>query len=169
MKKVIEFDEQCKDCNGTGLYKGMAERDGAAVVCCTCKGTGCHHFKHTYDEFTGRKSLPGIERVYETNPGICIGKFNGHTLEQFGGMPYEDWDAGKPFPAGSENREFTCPAWWCQRADYSHKPNWNGCNVSLGASFSHCPHFCTKEQCWERWDREIANNPNPGPKPGRSE
>ena len=157
MKKVIKFDEQCQSCSGTGLYKGMGERDGAAVVCHTCKGTGCHHFKHAYDEFTGRKPRPGIRRVYEVNPGICIGAGNGHTLEQFGGVPHEDWDAGKPFPAGSENREFTCPAWWYQSADYKKKPDWDECNTSLGASFSRCPHFGNKAQCWERWDREIAN------------
>ena len=27
----IEVDEQCPDCGGTGLYIGMAERDGGIV------------------------------------------------------------------------------------------------------------------------------------------
>lgn len=30
---------ECQACKGTGLYKGMAERDGAAVVCSHCHGT----------------------------------------------------------------------------------------------------------------------------------
>lgn len=158
MSKVIEFDEECPKCNGTGLYSGMAEHDGAAVVCHTCKGTGCHHFRHTYKEFKGRKQRSGVERVYETNPGIAIGKGNGCTLEQFGGMPYEDWDAGKPFPKGSENRAFTCPAWWCQSADSSKKPDWGTCVQSLGRRFSECPRFHYKKACWARWDCEFGED-----------
>ena len=50
-KHVIEFDEKCKSCKGTGLYVGLAERDGAAVVCHTCKGTGKHHVRIEYDDF----------------------------------------------------------------------------------------------------------------------
>ena len=40
MKKVVEFDEQCMACGGTGLYVGMAECDGAAVVCTNAKVLG---------------------------------------------------------------------------------------------------------------------------------
>ena len=157
MKKIIEFDEQCQSCNGTGLYSGMCEGKGAAVVCSTCNGTGCEHFKHTYEEFKGRKPRSGIKRVYEVNPGIGIGEGNGHTLEQFGGMSYTDWSVGKPFPAGSENREFTCPAWWYQIADYKCKPNWSECWGNTGSRFSKCPYFNKKSRCWERWDRENSH------------
>ena len=52
--KVIEFDEKCKSCKGTGIYVGMAERDGAGIVCHTCKGTGCHHVKFEYEDFEGK-------------------------------------------------------------------------------------------------------------------
>lgn len=37
---IIKIECECNACKGTGLYVGMAERDGAAVVCYTCKGTG---------------------------------------------------------------------------------------------------------------------------------
>ena len=153
----IEFDEQCRDCHGTGLYKGLAERDGAAVVCHSCKGTGCYHFVHTYEEFTGRKPSTGIKRVFEVNPGIVIGEGKNEgkdfTLEQFGGMPYADWASGKQFPAKSENRKYTCPCWWYQFADYKRKPKWDKCQ--LGVTFTQCRHFCDKEQCWKQWDKEA--------------
>jgi hypothetical protein len=151
--ETFEVDEKCPSCKGTGLYVGMAERDGAAIKCYTCKGTGRHHFVHHYEPFVARAARRDIERVYEVNPGIGIGKGHGeYELSDFGGMPYDDWARGKPFPAGSENRRFTCPAWWYQSADYEKKPNWLDCAV-LGM-FSNCPHFTTKHRCWERWDRE---------------
>jgi len=70
MKKIIEFDEVCDSCKGTGLYVGFAEHDGAAIVCHHCGGTGRYHFEHEYDEFTCRKNPPRkIKRVFLTNPG----------------------------------------------------------------------------------------------------
>ena len=157
MKKTIEFDEMCKSCSGTGLYIGIAERDGAAVVCRKCKGTGCFHFKHEYEPFTERReSESTIRQVYETNPGICIGTGeNGeYRLGDFGGMPYQDWLDGKGFAIGMENRRSTCPAWWYQSANYNLKPSWEECNFGM---FSGCKHFSNKHQCWQRWDLENRN------------
>ena len=135
--EAIEFDEKCKSCGGTGLYVGMAERDGAAVVCNSCKGTGCHHFRHVYENFIKRKSRRGVEWVYEANPGIIIGKGNGkYHLKDFGGLPMEDWIQEGKFPPGTENRRFTCPAWWYQNVDYERKPKWKEC-IGIG-SFSQC-------------------------------
>jgi len=93
---VIEYDERCKDCSGSGLYVGMTEKSGAAVVCYTCKGTGSHHIVTEYDDFVGR--LPPtakVLRVIQSNPGIGIGNGNGHRIEDFGGMPYADWEKGE--------------------------------------------------------------------------
>ncbi|HUT57036.1 MAG TPA: hypothetical protein VNA25_04065 [Phycisphaerae bacterium] len=151
---VIEFDQQCKSCGGTGLYVGLAERSGAAVVCHVCKGSGCHHVKVEYDDFTGRNKRKGVTRVLQANPGICVGAGKGgeFTLGDFGGMPCADWARGKPFPPGSEMRQFTCPAWWYQTADYDLKPDWDEC-IGCG-SFSGCEHFQTKAKCWQRWDKE---------------
>lgn len=156
MKKVIEINEKCPKCKGTGLYQGMGERDGAAVVCYACKGTGCHQFRHEYEDFTERESAPGVRRVFETNTGICIGEGRGHKLSDFGGMLVAEWESGKLFPPGSENRQFTCPAWWYQSADYKKKPEWQEC-LACGA-FSGCPKFIDKEQCWKRWDKEFLHN-----------
>ena len=154
MTKVIELDEKCKECHGTGLYVGMGERDGFAVVCYNCKGTGCHHFRYEYEDFTNRIIRDGIARILQTNPGICVGlgENNQYGYSDFGGMPYKDWLDGKPFTPGMEMRRFTCPAWWYQTADYKKKPTW--CECMLGRSFCNCPSFNNKETCWERWDKE---------------
>lgn len=154
MKQHIEFDESCKGCGGSGLYIGMAEKDGAAIVCHNCNGTGCYHFEHEYDPFEGRRKAPRnpVKRVYEANPGIVIGEDKGFKLEDFGGMPYEDWVEEKPFERGMENRKYTCPAWWYQSADYKRKPYWDEC--SCAGCFSSCKHFLNKEKCWERFDEE---------------
>ena len=69
MKHTIEFDQKCKSCKGTGLYVGMGERDGAAVVCHRCDGTGKYHFKHEYEDFDGRLKRENIKRVYAANVG----------------------------------------------------------------------------------------------------
>lgn len=156
-KESIKFNEECPSCGGTGLYVGMAERDGAAVVCHKCRGTGCFEFSYTYTPFASKKNKKGVKHVYETNPGICIGNGNGYKFEDFGGMTYEDWAAGKKFKIGMENRKYTCPSWWYQTANYKKKPEWKECYENLGGSFSGCKLFGVKEKCWEKWDKTIGS------------
>lgn len=156
-KHVIEFECECERCEGTGIYVGIGEGSGVGVVCAGCKGTGKDHVKITYKDFEGRKRRRGLQRVLKANPGIGIGRGNSTkygrlSLEDFGGMPYEDWYAGKRFPPKSEMRKFTCPAWWYQTVDYKRRPNWKEC-IETG-SFSSCKHFKNKEKCWERWDKK---------------
>jgi len=149
---IIEFDQECESCGGTGLYVGIGESDGAAIVCHTCRGEGHHQRKIVYRDFKFRAEKPGIKRVFLANPGIGIGGRAGFALEDFGGIPYKNWLAGLPFPRGSEMRKFTCPAWWFQSADYDLKPKWNEC--AMMGSFGACPHFPDKAGCWARWDAE---------------
>lgn len=152
--EVFTVLQVCSMCSGTGLYSGMAERDGAAVLCRVCSGTGCEKFTHTYQRFKGRIPVTDVKRVFEVNPGILVGvdQASGLTLEDFGGMPYEDWAAGKKFPPKSEMRNHTCPAWWYQEADYKREPEWDEC-TSFGWH-SGCRHFKEKDKCWRRFDRE---------------
>ena len=153
--KTIELIEQCPACGGTGLYIGIGERDGSAVVCHKCKGTGEFKFTHSYEDFIGKKDIPKpVERVFQYNPGITIGKNETLSLSDFGGMPYKEWAAGFDFPEKSEMRKFTCPAWLYQGANYELKPNWKECGFG---AFSGCPSFAQKEKCWERWDKEYDN------------
>ena len=153
-KHRLEINEKCKSCKGTGLYTGYAEHDGIAVVCSNCKGTGCYHRILEYEDFECKEKRNEVKRVIETNPGISCGVNDRYTFEHFGGMSYEDWFNGKPFPCGSEMRLFTCPAWWYQCADYKKKPDWKEC--SGAGMFTNCKHFPNKSKCWERWDEEYG-------------
>ena len=154
-EKTIEYDCECENCGGTGLYVGMGERDGAAVVCSTCKGTGHRHIVTKYTTFTGRNKRENVKRVFRVNPGICIGEGSGHSLSDFGGMDYGEWLTGSAFTLGSEDRLCTCPAWYYQSADYDLKPKWEYGEVQCGwGSFSACKHFHEKEKCWARFDAD---------------
>ena len=154
--ETIEFKEVCKECKGTGLYIGMAERNEATTVCYNCKGTGYNHFKRTYTPFKERLPHPTAKQVYECNPGIMIGSSQGFSLSDFGGMSYADWVRGVSFTPKMAMRKYTCPAWWFQTADSTKEPNWSECK--LGISFSRCEHFENKSKCWERWDKENLIN-----------
>lgn len=151
-KKRFSVREVCTSCGGTGLYCGMAEGEGAAVVCSTCKGSGCHVYVHEYKDFVQRTKRKGVKWVYEINPGIGVGQGQGLSFSDFGGMPFEAWWEGAPFSPGSEMRKYTCPAWWYQSADYKKKPNWDEC-VGCGA-FVNCRHFKDKVKCWARFEAE---------------
>jgi hypothetical protein len=148
----IELDVKCPDCGGTGLYVGMGEKIGAAIVCYKCNGTGKYHFVYQYEKFIKREDKTGIKRVYKCNPGICIGENDKIRLEDFGGVDYTQWIKNGKFPEKSEDRKYTCPAWWYQTSDYKKKPDWNEC-LPCG-SFSNCDHFIDKAQCWDRFDKE---------------
>ena len=154
MKHRIEVYEKCRVCRGTGLYIGMAEKDGAAIVCYKCKGTGCCHTIFEYEDFKGRIRRDKVEQVYECNPGIIIGKGGGkYKLSDFGGIPYREWDIGKPF-IKAENRDYTCPKWWFQVSNSNKELDWQECNDSWVKPFSQCKFFRDKDKCWDRFDEE---------------
>lgn len=156
MPNRIEYDCKCKACKGTGLYTGMGERDGAAVVCYHCEGTGKQHIEITYESFEKREEHSTAEWIYQVNPSIRIGKGGDYSLSDFGGMPYTDWRKGKAFESGMENRLHTCPAWYYQCADCDKKPDWDTCNATFGSTFSRCPDFDNKKACWKKWDEEFS-------------
>lgn len=154
-KFVIEGECQCDSCGGTGLYVGMAENNGAAVVCRDCDGTGKAHVRHEFREFTKRKMKKGVKRVYETAAGYGISAEDvitekGKTIHfsRFG-VAYKDWLNGKkPVPI----EELHCP--------YEHTnqrlqtKDVNGlyktrCSKYLGFRISNCK--CRKEmkKCWD--------------------
>lgn len=150
MSKTVKIHEHCGACDGTGLYVGRAERDGAAVVCSRCGGTGGVH--RELRVFTGRVLRPNIRRVYQRGTGFVVGEGGGLTLESFGGIPYEVWDPAKPFPEGREDRERTCPFWF-------HSQRWKhaGCNDnSPGNRHSDCQHFAERGKCWKLYDDRNA-------------
>lgn len=150
----MKIKHECWSCKGTGVYSGMGESEEAAIVCHTCKGTGCVETEYT--PFSQRKTNPKIKRVYQANPGIKIGSSPGVCeLSDFGGMVVGDWYAGKPFPLKSENRKYTCPAWWYQSADSTKKPHCD--EMCAGGSFSSCKMFEYKNECWKKWDAQEGD------------
>lgn len=154
----IEVVHECTACGGTGLYSGMAESNELAVVCHRCRGTGS--MTSRFHPFTGRKPMPGIRRVLQANPGIKAGAGSGYVLEDFGGLPIEDWFPGRVFPVGTEMRRFSCPRWWNQCVGRPMN-EWTECCNNLGRSFSQCIHFPMKSKCWTRWDHERDASTEP--------
>jgi hypothetical protein len=76
---------ECEDCRGTGLYCGMCERKGEAVVCLLCRGQGWHEVR--YRVFTGRKLLRGVKSIRQSRGGFIGARVGGHgeamTYKQF--------------------------------------------------------------------------------------
>lgn len=148
--KLFEGSRECESCNGTGVYCGMGECKGAAVVCRACDGTGEEKISISGKPFKARRKKMGVSRVWEINPGI--GLKPGVTE---GGISYADFFAWKLFPKrGAELRSHSCPAWWYQSANYKRKPEWKDCQDSWASSFPACKHFTDKQKCWKRFDRE---------------
>lgn len=61
---------QCGSCRGTGLYRGMAEPEGVAVVCLTCKGTGCREVSYT--PFTTRQRRDDVRTVQRSRGSFIL-------------------------------------------------------------------------------------------------
>ncbi len=58
-KKILKAE--CTSCDGTGLYRGMCEAEGEAVICLTCNGTGCEDIR--YIPFKKRIPIKGVRTV----------------------------------------------------------------------------------------------------------
>mgnify|MGYP001157472096 FL=1 len=145
--KTIKIE--CPKCGGTGLYQGICERDGAAVVCYACKGSGAVTF--SYNEFTGRKRRNNVRRVYESGGGYVISAEdktldNGETIRfsQFG-CGYEEWLAGcPPLPI----KDLYCPNLLC------HDNLVEGCeDCRVGSYIYECPHYANRAACWEQYEK----------------
>jgi len=149
--KKIEKKIRCNACGGTGIYKGFAEGEGFGIVCRRCDGTGNIDFVLKYnDPVTTPIVRKNIVTVLECNVGIRVGIDGEFTKDSFGGMPYQDWLAGKSFPEKSETREYSCPAQWCQ---CTGKPSFSQAGCTYGM-FSRCNNYSTKNKCWEIYDKE---------------
>jgi len=102
-EKTVTFEMECEcdECKGTGLYVGMAERDGAAVICNRCDGRGKVIIKQTYTKFTKRKVRKNVKRVYQTCGGFVISANDVTTKEGItikfsnAGVDYKDWLNGE--------------------------------------------------------------------------
>lgn len=85
---MAEVKAECGSCGGTGLYRGMAEPKGIAVVCLTCGGTGCKTI--TYTPFQARKPRSDVRTVQRSAGSFILdcGPV-GHAIS------YQDFQNGK--------------------------------------------------------------------------
>ena len=160
MMKTIEMTIECKDCNGTGVYVGMAERDGAAVVCKTCGGTGAYLYKFNYNKFSGRKKREDVKRVYKSSCGYVIGtgviNFEGTEVDMDKeGVSYDEFLSGKT-PEHIES--LVCPMSADQRACHSIKNFVDRCHDLNGGYLSlitSCKNQINRSGCWKLFKKEI--------------
>jgi hypothetical protein len=159
--KRIEKDIKCKSCNGTGVYVGMAERDGAAVVCHSCKGTGKQHYVFEYEEFTGIQKRDDVSRVYKQSYGFVIAprelNFEGiGTINMaYEGVSYEDFINGK---MPEHTKQMVCPLLADQGACHKIPGFIDKCDELngkplLGCLISDCKNQINKLDCWERFNK----------------
>lgn len=91
---TITVDVYCDSCGGTGLYRGMLEPEGEAVICWMCKGSG----KRTreIEVFAGRKPRTDVRLVRHTKGPLSYGKLPAIPYQEFvdGNMPplKRDWE-----------------------------------------------------------------------------
>ena len=141
---------ECPDCKGTGLYVGCAERDGAAVVCYMCNGTGQKEYK--YREFTGRNKRSNVKRVFRPSNYVIgaddIVNDEGVTLHfSRYGCTYEEWlNGADPKPM----EELVCPYMHDNRG-MGNEPCSRCARQPYTARINQCRYFSDKANCWKEY------------------
>lgn len=127
---------QCSECEGTGLKIGWAEKDGAAIVCRRCHGSGSQEISYT--PFTGRRENPQALRVWQRNPGYRVSP--EHTD---GGVLVADWLANPELALKPEAamQSTVCPAMWYQQKTFKE--------CSDNQRYHQCPLWTNKARCWD--------------------
>lgn len=153
--KKIEMLIECPACEGTGVYSGIGESKDCAVVCYNCGGSGKYNYSYSYNEFTGRKTREGINRVYLNGYGYKIGtgKINFSGVGEIDmdkeGVSYEEFLDGKmPWHI----KKLVCPMLADQGA--CHKidgfvDRCNSFNDGWLGNIRECKNKDNKSECWE--------------------
>jgi hypothetical protein len=151
MAEKFTADIVCQSCDGTGLYIGMSETNGCAVICYTCKGSGKVEHEFKYELFTKRKLRKGVKRVFKDSCGYGHAPDDVTTKEGVtikfsqGGCTYEEFlDGVQPKPV----TDLYCPKLWTGQS-YSCKRCNDGCR--LGSSISDCKFWKSKKKCWNEY------------------
>lgn len=66
--ETVKIEAECDSCSGTGLYSGMCEAKGEAVVCIRCGGTGKQIV--SVKTFSARHEKRGIKTVRRSRGGF---------------------------------------------------------------------------------------------------
>ena len=151
-----KIEIECPTCEGTGLYAGMCEQDGCAVICDNCNGKG--YTTYEYNDFTGKKVKEGVIRVFEKTCGYVHSGKNcvcddGRVLhfENYG-CSYEEWLNGKePRPM----EELVCPYQYYNNG-IGNEPFERCRENAPGIGFiSDCKLFAQKDKCWEEYNKKC--------------
>ncbi len=151
-KQSIKLDIVCQSCAGTGLYVGLAERDGSAVVCYQCKGTGKYAYQFEYEPFAARRPAPkSVTRVHVSRGYVLSEKHP----DCGGGMPITEYEPGMIVPA---DERLYCPFLytgqaWCAKPESppwraGEKPGPRDTPLSAGQGIDACKHWDNKADCW---------------------
>lgn len=157
----------CKSCDGTGLYVGFAEKEGCAVICHYCKGTGGNGIT--------RKEKYGVIRVFAHCPNKILSPMTLHTAGyghaasgryknektgkyfnfEDGGCTYEEWKQGvQPRPL----KGLYCPYLWTQQELQNKDKNGlykNYCSKILGfGSITDCKRYPKMDECWDIFENK---------------
>lgn len=147
----MKVKTQCHACEGTGIYVGFAEKNGAGVVCTTCNGTGMKVIKYT--PFSGRVERKDVKRVYYNCPyGISAidSELDGKKFpfSKFG-CSYDDWLKGvKP----KQITFLGCPLYMNQGACHDVDGFVERCDELNGGWLSDiraCKNNVNKSECWK--------------------
>ena len=152
---MATIDIECQTCKGTGVYVGLGERDGAAVVCVRCKGSGCVSF--SYEPFAKRRRRDNVTRVYKEGYGYCIAPHKidfdkiGEVDLSEKGVSYKEFLQGR---MPEHIREMGCPMRCDQGACRKLKGFTDKCHeLGLGwGNITDCKNYCDRDQCWKRFD-----------------
>jgi len=139
---MARIDIVCNSCNGTGIYVGACERDGAGVICRDCNGTGNRMFEFT--PFIVRARRSDVKRVYESSQGFVI---SAEMHSEFG-CTYEEWLNGqKP-----KMLELSCPflATYQEYKCETIKHEWVG-------YIPKCKNWENRAKCWKEYKESIKH------------
>jgi len=159
--KKIEMVIECPACEGSGVYNGIGEGDGLAVICYKCNGSGAYKYHYSYNEFTGRKIKEGILRVYKQGYGykLGLGTINfdmvGEVDMTSEGVSYQEFLDGKE---PEHIKKLACPMLADQGACHSIKGFIDECgrlhgSMLLGIRLTQCNYYPRKAKCWKRFKK----------------
>lgn len=156
MDHTIEIE--CSACKGTGLYVGLCEKDGAAVVCYRCDGKGSVFFSYNEPPPGSKpRRRDDVVRVFDRAHGYVISANDVTTKEgtffpfsQYG-CSYQDWYDNGAEPK-SMVRMLRCPA----NNAIKDRHGYEFCIQGPGDNIFKCPRICNKDKCWEEYDKQLA-------------
>jgi RecJ-like exonuclease len=155
---IVNIERACGACGGTGIYVGMGEREGAAVVCSSCKGTGKVTLHQKHPKFKVRVRRKDVERVFQTGCGYIISakdvKVEGKPTVRFSqaGASYEDWlNGATPKPIEDLHCPYMHTNQNMQMSDHeAHDLYLDRCSGgNLGSLIADCKLNHDKAKCWQ--------------------